>query len=133
MDRLFLDATVLFSAAYRVKAGLLRLWDLPDATLFTSTYAADEARVNHQEPDQRVRLSELLQAMTVVAALPDHPLPKGVVLPTKDQPILLAAIATRATHLLTGDVRDFGRYYGQTVAGILILPPSEYLRGRRKS
>jgi len=28
MDRLFLDAHVLFSAAYRPNAGLLKLWKL---------------------------------------------------------------------------------------------------------
>ena len=68
--------------------------------------------------------------MTVVVGLPDHPLPKGVALPEKDQPILLAAIDAQATHLLTGDFRDFGRYYGHTIAGILVLPPSDYLRVR---
>ncbi len=29
MRRVFLDANILFSAAYREKAGLLRLWRLP--------------------------------------------------------------------------------------------------------
>lgn len=27
MDKLFLDANILFSAAYRSNAGLLRLWE----------------------------------------------------------------------------------------------------------
>lgn len=42
-----------------------------------------------------------------------------------------AAIGARATHLLTGDTKDFGRYYGQTFAGVLILPPAMYRRTRR--
>jgi hypothetical protein len=33
MHRLFLDANILFSAAYRPDAGLIKLWKLPDATL----------------------------------------------------------------------------------------------------
>lgn len=58
----------------------------------------------------------------------DHPIFSTVVLPDKDRPILLAAIDARATHLLTGDFRHFGPYYGQTLEGVLILPPGEYLR-----
>jgi hypothetical protein len=52
-------------------------------------------------------------------------------LPESDRPILLAAIGARATHLLTGDVKDFGRYYGQTLEGVLILPPAMYVQMRR--
>ena len=49
MDRLFLDANVLFSAAYRPNAGLLRLWRLPDVVLCTGRYALEEARTNLTE------------------------------------------------------------------------------------
>ena len=45
-----------------------------------------------------------------------------------DQMIFLAAMGARATHLLTGDKTHFGRYYRRTIAGVLILPPSVYLR-----
>jgi len=57
-----------------------------------------------------------------------HELPDGVSLPRKDVPSLLAAIEARATHLLTGDLRHFGSYFGKRVEGILVLPPGEYLR-----
>ena len=53
-------------------------------------------------------------------------LPRGINLPAKDRPILLAAIDAGATHLLTGDWEHFGPYYRQQVAGVLILPPAEY-------
>jgi hypothetical protein len=46
MDRLFLDANVLFSAAYRLKAGLLQLWDLDDTVLCGSHYAVEAGRIN---------------------------------------------------------------------------------------
>jgi uncharacterized protein len=49
MDRLFLDANVLFSAAYRPDAGLLQLWKLEDVALCSSHYAAEEARLNLSE------------------------------------------------------------------------------------
>jgi hypothetical protein len=46
MDRLFLDANVLFAAAWRPKAALARLWELGDAELLSSDYAIEEARRN---------------------------------------------------------------------------------------
>ena len=130
MDRLFLDANILFSAAYRLQAGLRRLWELGDVDLVTSSYALEEARVNLQEPMQRERLEQLAHTMRITASFVNRPLPEGVTLPDKDRPILLAAIDAQATHLLTGDFRDFGPYYGHVVEGVLILPPADYLRSR---
>ena len=57
-------------------------------------------------------------------------LPAEVTLPAKDRPILLAAMHSGATHLLTGELRDFGRYFGKRIGGVLVLPPSDYLRQR---
>lgn len=133
MDRLFLDANVLFSAAYRLEAGLRRLWGLTDVELITSAYAVEEARHNLETPAQRASLGELLDAVTILAIPPGAlPLPPAVELPENDRPILAAAIGAQATHLLTGDVKAFGKYYGQTVEGVLILPPAAYLRARLK-
>jgi uncharacterized protein len=84
LDRVFLDANVLFSAAYASGAGLQRLWKLSEIELVTSHYAVAEARL----------------------------------------------IAAKSTHLLTGDVKHFGRYYRQLIAGVLILAPAEYLESR---
>jgi len=42
-------------------------------------------------------------------------LPGGIALPEKDRPILLAAIEARATHLITGDKRLFGKYFGKRI------------------
>jgi hypothetical protein len=46
VDRVFLDANVLFSAAYIEGSGLARLWQLADAELLSSDYATEEARRN---------------------------------------------------------------------------------------
>ncbi len=46
LDRIFLDANVLFSAAYLENSGLGRLWRLEDAELLSSAYAVEEARRN---------------------------------------------------------------------------------------
>ncbi len=125
----FLDANVLFSAAYRSDAGLLRLWDLPGVELITSDYAVLEARRNLAATEQRERLESLISGVRLVSAIPELALPESVELPEKDQPILLAAIAAEATHLLTGDFTHFGELYGSSVGGVLVLPPSEFLRG----
>jgi predicted nucleic acid-binding protein len=125
VDRVFLDANVLFSAALRPKAKLLRLWKLKDVTLITSDHAIEEARRNLVTGPQRARLTRLLRRVEVVG-FQHYMLPRGVSLPDKDRPILWAAIEAGATHLLTGDQAHFGRYFHQEIAGVLILPPAEY-------
>ena len=127
MDRVFLDANVLFSAAYRADSGLLKLWRVPGIQLCTSPYALEEARINLDESAQLVRLAQV-QAKLQLFDAAEEPLPSGIFLPPKDVPILVAAIAANATHLLTGDLRHFGRYFGKRVAGVLILTPGDYLR-----
>ena len=132
MDIVFLDASVLFSAAYRPKAKLLKLWRLPEvARLISSPYATAEAARNLSEPAQRERLDELLESVElVIDTLPYLPLPEGVKLPQKDVPILRAAIAAHASHLLTGDLKHFGHYFWQIIDGVMILPPAVYLKGK---
>ena len=129
MDRLFLDANVLFSAAYRPNARLLLLWKLEKVILCSSHFALEEARINLTEEPQRHRLKRLARSIELFDAIP-RDLPRGVELPDKDVPILLAAVAARATHLITGDVRHFGPYFGRTIEGILILSPGSYLKQR---
>jgi uncharacterized protein len=127
VDRVFLDANVLFSAAYRADSGL-RLWELAAPELLTSSYAREEAGVNLAEHGQLARLTKLLQHVIIVDQL--APLPTHLRLAEKDQPILQAAIGANASHLLTGDKRDFGHLFGKRVEGVLILPPAEYFASR---
>lgn len=128
MDRLFLDANVLFSAAYWRDSGLLRLWRLPRCSLLTSSYAAEEARRNLAGSNQRARLGKLLESVTIVGEAESLGV-ANVGLPAKDQPILAAATRAKATHLLTGDARHFGPLYGRTIGGVLITRPAPYLQG----
>lgn len=130
MERLFLDANVLFSAAYRADSGLLVLWKLADVALCSSRYAVEEARVNLDQESQRGRLEKLALQIQLFGAS-ERPLPKGIALPEKDRPIMLAAIEARADYLLTGDMKHFGAYFGKKVEGVTILLPAQYLRGRR--
>jgi hypothetical protein len=77
------------------------------------------------DPYQRGQLTRLLRRVRLVE--PEHfTPPRGIRLPEKDLPILLAAIDGAATHLLTGDWEHFGPYYRREITGVLILPPAEY-------
>ena len=131
MDRLFLDANVLFSAAYHERAGLQRLWDLSDVQLICSPFALEEARRNLSKAEQVERLNQLVEAMDVAPGSGGKAeRPEGIMLPEKDWPILLGAIARQATHLLTGDMQHFGVYMDRDIAGIRIQRPGPYLRSR---
>jgi uncharacterized protein len=129
MDRLFLDANVLFSAAYKPDSRLLQIWKLKDVTLYTSRYAIEEARVNLSDEYQWARLEELTKKLQRFDSVVWE-LRRGVDLPIKDRPILLAAVEAHASHLLTGDVRHFGPYFGKKIEGVLVTSPAEYLRSR---
>jgi hypothetical protein len=50
-------------------------------------------------------------------------------LPPKDRPILEAAIRCKATHLLTGDIKDFGPFMNNPdqATGVIIQTVSEFL------
>jgi predicted nucleic acid-binding protein len=128
---LFLDANVLFSAAYRVQSPLRELWTLPETELVTSDYALEEARRNLSGIDQR-RLEELRGSLRLIHESGSWALPPDVILPEKDRPILSAAIVSGATHLITGDHTHFGPWYGKQVGGVTILRPAAYLQSRRE-
>jgi len=133
VDRLFLDANVLFSAAYNPTSPLIRLWEVSEVVLISSAYAVQEARQNlaFHRPNRLGELEHLVKKLYLVDASPNTTVVAGVVgLPEKDLPILPAAIEAKATHLLTVDKKHFGFLYGETVGGVLITTPGDYLRGR---
>lgn len=131
MDRVFLDANVLFSAAWMGDSGLSRLWRLNGIALVTSLYALEEARRNLGETARLDRLETLAKGLEAFNNdVSDVAIPSGVILPSDDIPIMQAAIASKSTHLLSGDLKAFGRYYGRSIAGVLIQKPSRYLSGK---
>ena len=128
LDRVFLDANVLFSAAYRADSGLLRLWDRDGSVLVTSAFAIEEARRNLAPGEARERLDAILEKVLVVAEAPWGAEAESWGLPDKDIQILAAAVRARSTHLLTGDLKHFGHLMQKTVEGVLVLRPAQYLR-----
>ena len=119
--RVFLDANILFSASnpkwltHDFVDLLLRR-----AECVTNGYAAEEARRNlaRHFPKNLQQLDALLARIRLISAVIDD---LGVVLKAKDRPILGGAIAARATHLLTGDRRDFGALFGKTMQGVKVV------------
>ena len=132
--RVFLDANVLFTAAhnpYGKAALLIKLGGNMTWSLHSSHYAVEEARRNLERkfPRRLTALSELLQGFDITAHHPGHPWPQG--LATKDRPIFQAALTCDATHLLTGDLRDFGRFMNRPdeTSGVVIQTVAEFLAG----
>jgi predicted nucleic acid-binding protein len=116
--RIFLDANILFSGAQsqsRMRAFLAVLTER--AKLVTNEYAIEEARRNlsAKSPDALKNLERLVQQCDVVPQLLTD---LEIDLASKDVPILGGAIAGGATHLLTGDERDFGKFWGKTIRGV---------------
>lgn len=132
MDRVFLDANVLFSAAYQERNGLLKLWDLAkknsNIVLVTSAYAHAEAERNVVSDKHATRLKRLMATVEIINTASSQSLPQDIEIHDNDKPILLAALGANATYLLTGDFKHFGQYYGKAIAGITILPPAEFLK-----
>lgn len=121
--RIFLDANILFSASLP-KSHVRALLDVANghAPLLTNLYAAEEARRNLElkKPRAVVAFEKLLSKCKVSAVATTQ---ITTSLAEKDVPILGGAIASNATHLLTGDKRDFGALWGKTIQGVKIVSP----------
>ncbi len=129
---LFLDANIIFSAAYgnglaRVlfeygKSGLIRL--------ITSDWVLEEAKRNLQikfEGSLDYFNREILPAIKIESPnISDWVCP--VDLHEKDQPVLGAAIILKTAYLITGDRRHFSHLFGKTVQGVTITTPRKYFQ-----
>jgi hypothetical protein len=126
----FLDANVLFSAAYG-SSGLMILWERAEkgcCVLLASEYVIEEARRNLVGWESQSRLEELYAGLKIIPEA-DPSLPCPIDLSAKDQPVFMAALLGKATHFLTGDRRHYGRYFGTTVRGMWVGSPGGYLKG----
>jgi len=131
IDRVFLDANILFSTAYG-SPGLSMLWKRVEerlCVLFASRYVIEEAKRNLSNEKQINKLKEILSNIQITPKA-DPSLPCPLDLPVKDRPVLLAAISARADYLITGDLKHFGKYFGQTIDGVKICTARDYLLKR---
>ena len=131
--RLFLDANILFTAAHNpggkaalvIELGIRGYWEL-----FSSPYAMEEAHriLERKFPQTLDTLNSFQRGIRLVKHQEGQSTLNG--LAQKDQPIFQAALASRATHLLTGDLKDFGPFMNQpdNTCEIRIQTVAEFLR-----
>jgi predicted nucleic acid-binding protein len=130
--RLFFDANVLFTAAHNPKgkaAFIIELEVQGHWELFSSPYALKEASRNLERkfPESSSELAHLLRSFQLIEHRPGLDYPESLI--EKDQPIFQAALACQATHLLTGDLKDFGPFMNrpEDTFGVCIQTVAEFL------
>lgn len=126
--RLFLDANILFSAAWSDDSSAALLFDLGRTgycELMTSRLALEEAA--HNIARKRAARTAALRQYTKHLEVGREPGSTHLAeaashgLLDKDIPILAAAIAQNADLLVTGDRRDFGHLYGHRPGGVEVI------------
>jgi predicted nucleic acid-binding protein len=121
--RVFLDANILFSGALsqsRMRAFLDFL--CRECECVTNAYAVEEARRNlaAKFPAAVRHLDAIVKKCELVPAVKTD---FKVKLSLKDVPILGGALAAQAKYLLTGDEKDFGKFFGEAIEGVKIVSP----------
>jgi predicted nucleic acid-binding protein len=124
----FLDANVLISAAWKANAEVAGIWQFDRVRLVTATYVMGEVLRNlpHQAQIERLRgLMTSVEVLTLPEGLLDSAeIAELLMLPEKDRPVLAAAIQAQADYLITGDKKHFSQWFGTTVRGVRIEPPT---------
>ena len=126
--RVFLDAKILFSAAKSDGAvrAVLRLLSARGHECCADAYVVAEARRNlaAKGPHAVQVLDALLGHLLVAPALADTVIAAELAwLPTKNRPVLAAAIRLGCDALVTGDRKHFGSAYGHRFGGVAIHSP----------
>ncbi len=132
--KLFLDANIIFTAAYSAEGISRHIFELAEVgycSLYTSAFALEEARRNLalKAPAKISHLNRLISQLTIVAEPPPDKVQRAQELPLalKDAPIMAAAFACSADILVTGDRRDFGHLFGKNTEGVRVLSPKDAL------
>ncbi|MEQ1803414.1 MAG: PIN domain-containing protein [Gammaproteobacteria bacterium] len=130
--RIFLDANILFSAAWSDGAvrQLLRLARAAGHECWIDAYVETEARRNLQakSPGSLAAFDALVgdcrrAPVQPLSAALDHQLS---LLPPDDRLVLSAAIRLRCEALITGDKRDFAPLLGKRVRGVVVHSPASF-------
>ncbi len=138
MIRLFLDVNVLFTGAHNPSGKAALIMDLGAQgywEVMSCSYAIEEARrnISIKFPDYLKKFEALMAMVIKVPFRSGRNCP--VILSEKDRSILEAAIQCKASHLLTGDIKDFGPFMNipSLTGGVVIQSASEFLVSFMKS
>lgn len=124
--RLFLDANVLVSAAWKDESKVRSLWRIPGIELVTSNLVLEECQRNLPLAEQHRRLTQLLRSVHVLIFRSVPMLENSPPLPEKDKHVFAAAVLARASFLVTGDRTQFGAWFGRSILGIRVELPASF-------
>jgi len=128
IDHVFLDSSVLFSAA-QMRNGLHSLWESADkgsCKLLSSRYAIEKATRNLRGKWSKQRLERLLDPVKIVLeADPRTVCP--IKLPKALRALLMSAILSGANYLVTADLKKFESIKGQKIQGLTVCSVKDYL------
>lgn len=131
--RIFLDANILFSAAFSDGAIRRLIRDIRNAAhaVVADRYVIEEA-LRNISVHRSESLGVLHQIITAPEVVPTwHTLPPSIRdpgLPEKDLPVLATAMGAGSDILMTGDVRHFGALFGTTLGGTTVRSPVDTAR-----
>jgi len=129
--RFFLDANVPISAAWKANAEVALIWRLQNVQLLTSILVMAEVQRNLPHFHQIERLRIMLTAVEILPVIEwsahAESIPELLQLPQKDRHVLASACHHRADYLITGDKKRFSQWFGQTIQGVRIEPPTHLL------
>lgn len=139
MNKLFLDANILFTAAYSESGASRALFELAKnkkLILVSSKYAIFEARHNIQKKLTEKHLITLFKLIAELEFIDKKEFSQEEIkkhediIIIKDTPILLAAENQKAQFLITLDKKDFKNPKIKAAKlPFIIMSPGEYLQG----
>lgn len=132
--KVFLDSNVLFSIAYsgKVKSRSYLLFELQEMRIlevYLSSLVCEEASLNIRlkKPEKMGLLNELISRSNIVDnVLADTGYALIKDLPQSDRIILMTAVYHQTDFFLTGNEKDFLKFYNQRIGRTLILKPADF-------
>lgn len=128
MDRIFLDASILFSAA-QVMNGLHPLWEIAEqgrCKFFSSHYAIEKAKRNLYDKKLKERLEQLLSTVNIVLEV-DQRAYCPVHLTESSRAVLLSAISSGSDYLITAELSSYTEILGKQISGVTPISVRDYL------
>ena len=123
--KIFFDANILFMASVPGSANRILL----DATqkyaeqCLTNQHILEEARRNivNKKPDQLPEFIKITDKLIISNAFYSS---LKIDLLSQNSPVMVGAIGARCTHLLTANIKYFGKLYRQTIHGVTVVSPA---------
>ncbi len=138
MIRVFVDATVLFSAARNpdgMNRGLLNVAkQRGDVLLLSNWLVIDEADIKlmylvlRSERDELKKLVAQYINKCAVAPVELNQALAALTPDPNDVPVIAGAVFAKADWLVSANVGHFGHLYDKTIRGVLVLTPEGALR-----